>query len=348
MFEFGSYINISGVNTIVPSIWGKEAGPYMQALYLSYTIGGIIVPFATKPFMMSHHSQINELSNATSNTTDNCSTDFTGSMNITELASIKQNTSFFEDTSIENMKNQIQYAFVVTSALVFLSAIPYVIMASIGGFDFRDPMNSTKSDVVDGPTRICTGKRKWLLLSCSIGVTCLYCATEESLNNFIVTFCIDYLEWDDAFSVTLLSMYWAASCIGGLGGIVIVRILRTNKLLFITNIAWMSTFLVSLIAGLYKIHTLIWIFIPLSGLVMVIIMPAIISWTEEHVCDVTGVVSSMITISSGIGLSANPVFIGYMMENYSYMTFLYILFVESLLVFICFLFGSFWQIRIKK
>ena len=64
---------------------------------------------------------------------------------------------------------------------------------------------------------------------------------------------------------------------------------------------------------------------------MVLVIPTVISWCEENVCEISGKVSALLMISTGIGIGANPTLIGYMMEEYTYVCFVYILVVEAAL-----------------
>ena len=243
---------------------------------------------------------------------------------------------------------QIHNAFTMTCVLVLFSSLPYLVMVLMGDFDVKASIKTSKDTntekeveplreknevivVIETGTRTIQGKRKCFVIACIAGVNLLYGATEDSLGDFLVTFALDFLHWDNSTAVTLISLYWVASCIGGLAGVFLVRCLKTTKLLFIAHLFWIATFLLSLIASLYRINVMIWIFIPSSGFFMVLIIPAAISWTEENVCHITGRISSIFMIATGAGLAANPRFLGYMMETHGYISFLCILFIESVI-----------------
>ena len=123
----------SGANTIVPSIWGNEAGKYMQALYLSYTIAGITCPLLTRPFMTSHltaHTDFDQ-----ENPDISLMTAFTRTtvVSTTVQKSLSYNVStedynHLNNTLSEGRKSVIYLAFVVTGVLTLSSAIPYFIM----------------------------------------------------------------------------------------------------------------------------------------------------------------------------------------------------------------------------
>ena len=345
----------------------------MQVLYLSYTVGSIVVPFATEPFMSAGHHSLNPntgteiLKSSSENYTDtynlltctNCGDLFNTSQR--SLVNDQNYTSVF-DKNISNKTNtstssnisaddiQIHNAFTMTCVLVLCSSLPYLVMVLIGDFDVKASIRIVKDAntvkeveplrekseiivIIDTGTRKIEGKRKYFVLACVAAVNLLYRATEDSLGDFLVTFALEFLHWDNSTAVSLISLYWVACCIGGLAGVFLARYFKTTKLLFIAHSFWISTFLLSLLASLYRINVMIWIFIPSSGFFMVQIIPAAMSWTEDNVCHITGRISSIFMIATGAGLVANPRCLGFMMENYGYFSFSCILFIESVICF---------------
>ncbi|XP_060586052.1 sodium-dependent glucose transporter 1-like [Ruditapes philippinarum] len=51
MSGFGSGWLDTGGNVNIISLWDTEGGSYMQALHLSFGLGGILSPLATEPFL---------------------------------------------------------------------------------------------------------------------------------------------------------------------------------------------------------------------------------------------------------------------------------------------------------
>jgi hypothetical protein len=45
------YCIFKGANAYVMSFWGEKAGPYMQGLHFCFSMGGIVSPLATEPFL---------------------------------------------------------------------------------------------------------------------------------------------------------------------------------------------------------------------------------------------------------------------------------------------------------
>ncbi|XP_053407664.1 sodium-dependent glucose transporter 1-like isoform X2 [Mercenaria mercenaria] len=367
----------TGANTIIPSTWGSDAGPAMQALYLCYSIGGIASPLATEPFMSpklkkepakndgltfvtktyeennTAYSKINIFEQYDENVTyfRNYSEQVEGINDVLPLAKANVTSVQLNDMSVDTLYNgNIHKAFILTSILVFSSAIFFLIMLVIGGYDHRitssttpcdnpqeesDPLQEKSDVLVKTHRNEIVGSRKYLVLAFVAGINLVYSATEDGLGDFLVTFSLNYLEWENSSSVRLVSLYWGINCIGGLGGVFLAKKIRPTKLLFLAHLLWIASFLVALLASLYRIDILLTIFVSGSGLFMTLIIPAVISWTEENVCRITGRISSLFMIATGCGIAANPMFIGYMMEQYTYVSFLFILFFESTL---CFLF----------
>ncbi|WAR12929.1 MFS4B-like protein [Mya arenaria] len=393
----------TGANTVVSSIWDKDAGPYMQALYLAYTVGGVASPFVTRPFMSDEvpregttDSQTRATTPATLKRVDKeqfygpidsenvnysfrilqTNTNWTRYLNSSEMNNpvLKINETQSLPPELNNLSKVeeavvIQYAFIITSVLLFLSAIPFLAMIVSGKFITnrqlrmelivedgkpdteemaREKQAFTDVTLTKSKHTKLEGKQKIFLLILAAGVHLMYNAAEDSFGDFIISFCLDYLYWDNTQSVILLSLYWLSSCIGGIAGIFLVRILGSTKLLIIAHLAWLGTFMLASLASVFKIDILIWISMPVSGFFMVHIVPAAFTWTSENICPITGKVSSLFLIATGVGIAANPTVIGYLMEEYTYVALMYVLTVEAFLSVIMFLVAVIASNRFRK
>ena len=120
---------------------------------------------------------------------------------------------------------------------------------------------------------------------------------------------------------------------------ILVQVLSSGRLVLLAHVCWLIAFIGAMFATVYYIDILIWICVPISGFFMVQIIPASISWTEESVCKVTGKVMSLIMIATGMGLASNPPFVAYIMQIFSYASFMYIIMVDAAACFSFFLIG---------
>lgn len=204
--------------------------------------------------------------------------------------------------------------------------------------DSESLVNSTNKE--QSERKKMTGKYLVCGLVCLSLVNILYSAAEEGLGAYIFTFTREYFYWDNEESAGISSLYWITSFVGGVSGVVLVQVLGNGKLLYVVHIFWNLMFIGALTASQLRNDTLLWISISGSGLFMVQVIPAVISWTEETVCRINGKVVSIIMISAGVGVAANPAFLGFMMQTFSYLSFIYILLAEAILSLLAYLFGS--------
>ena len=246
----------SGANTIVPSIWGSKAGPFMQALYLSYTVGGIVCPLLTRPFMTT---RIDDITSYSQEKIDRCSADtFDLHLNNEEI-SPKINATPYEhnvtrefDIGNENEILRIHFAFILIGTTTLLTAIPYFVMPFLGNYDVRI---SEDSDETSRKRRAKVSKYRMcciIMFVCAVNI--LYAATEDCVGAFLVTFSLQQLHWSKTQSVILLALYWSTSCIGGLIGVFIVQRLGLARMTFAAYFLWIVSFLCALVCAQFEFY----------------------------------------------------------------------------------------------
>ena len=313
----------------------------MQALYLSYTIAGITCPLLTRPFMTSHLTEHTDFDQENPDLSLMTAFTHTTIVSTTVQKSLSYNVStedynHLNNTLSEGRKSVIYLAFVITGVLTISSAIPYFIMTFFSKHKYDDRVQDTNvSNTVEKKSKLSKVRICIVVLFVCV-VNLLYAGAEDTLGDFLITFSLYQLQWDETKSVLLMSLYWAASCLGGLIALFIVRPGTISRMTFCAFVMWVLSFLGATLCSHFHFNNLVWIFIPLSGMCMVIIIPNVISWTEMYVCNVSGKVSALIIMSTGTGIALNPPFIGHLMEKYSIIYFLYVLFIESLLCTLCF------------
>ena len=297
----------------------------MQALYLSYTVGGIVCPLLTRPFMTA------SIDNNTSSYQENTNYILQPNYNTTP-----HNQTAIRDFDLGNEEEslRIHYAFILIGSATFLTAVPYFVMSCSGIYDMRITIDSKNTDQKDR-TKL-SKCNMYSIILCVCAVNLLYVATEDCVGAFLVTFSLQQLHWSKTQSVILMALYWGASCLGGITGMFIVRRLGIARMTFAAYFLWIFSFLCAIVCAQFNFHALIWVVIPISGTCMVVIIPNVISWTEANVCNISGKISSLIMMSTGTGIATNPPFIGHLMEKYSIMCFLYVLLIESFLCMLCF------------
>lgn len=165
----------------------------------------------------------------------------------------------------------------------------------------------------------------------------MYCAVEDTFSGFLATFCINHFKWAKSYGSYATSTHWAAFSIGRFSGIFLVMRFQPVKLIGTYLICLVISFVVLVLSSSFKIGVLFWIFIACAGFSMSVVFGSIFTWTEESIMKVSSLISSFFLISASLGLMVNPLFLGYLMEEYTPMWFVYLLLGESCLCLMLYL-----------
>lgn len=188
-----------------------------------------------------------------------------------------------------------------------------------------------------GQPNLLRTKHKLLFITLLFALMFCYCSVEDTTSGFLVTFCIRHLKWDTEISSYATSTFWTTFSVGRFSGIFLVRYFKPVKLLTLHLVLLITSFVGLLFASLAFSQELVWCFIALAGFSMSVIFPCIFSWTQENIIAVSGVISAMFLIAASSGSILNPLFLAYLMDNFSPMWFMYLLLCQSCLCFMIFL-----------
>ncbi|XP_060561454.1 sodium-dependent glucose transporter 1B-like, partial [Ruditapes philippinarum] len=300
-------------NVNIISLWDTEGGSYMQALHLSFGLGGILSPLATEPFLAKPV----------------CSQPVHGNTNNSGLYlndSSVNATSFVMSYGSTN----IHFAYLITCCFVLSSSVPFfIIYYKWTGSDLK----TTSQDGSCNKHRLTPlpARQKSLVIALLFFIFLTYCAVEDTFFGYLATFCISYLQWSSSTSSYATSLFWTTYSVGRLAGVFLIKWFLPVQLLSSFLALLIISFVGLLIASLTYSIELVWLFIALVGFAMSITFPCVFSWTHENVIEVTGVISSVFLIAASSGQMLNPLFLGYLMDNISPIWFVFILLGESCL-----------------
>ena len=161
-----------------------------------------------------------------------------------------------------------------------------------------------------------------------------YCVMEDGFASFLMTFSLSYLGWDKVTGSYATAVFWAVFVIGRFVGIFMVSRFK-QKTLLTTYFLLITLSLVGfLLAALFRMVPLIWIFTGTLGFSMSVVFPCIFGWTSENIMQITGKISAMFLVSAGIGAMIFPLLVGYLMEFHSPMWFIYSLLIAIMLTLV--------------
>lgn len=344
----------TGGNADIVFIWDTDSGPYMQALHFCFSIGGVIAPFVAEPFLakakLVNTRNRNDSSAKSENYIDSIYSNFTSKSNELRLdhtdatlvaqsyilkengpSTIMQTQGNYTDDVLEEFgETSVQYSYLITAILVFMTVIPFSVMYYI------EPAEKAKVDIPSEPkettnfNKLSLPKKIFILCTLSMLII-IYCGVDDTYAGFLMTFVITELNWSKSDGSFATSLHWICFGLARLGCIFLVRFVKTSKLLVIFGIFLVLSFTGLLLSTIYDIQPLIWIFIGCPGISMSLIFPAMFTWTNENIVNVSGKMSSLFLMSASTGVMLFPLLFGYTMERFSPVWFVYLLLGQSVI-----------------
>lgn len=311
-------------------MWKDEGSPYLQALHLSFSVGGVIAPFIVTPFLAPK-------SNATSQN---------ASLGSAELTLLKSNWSSIDYYNITKAValpvTRVEYAYLIIGGLSVLTSIPFLVLflrkpscKKHIGTEMEETDDIKAANQKSSDSEFSLGLRIVLLIFLGFFYA-FYVSLEAFIEGYLMTFVVEYLDWSKTEGARITSVFWGTFAAGRVLGVFISKVLTPWKMLLcdlvLVNAVFIPMWFVS------KEHdVIVWICIPLSGVFMATIFPTGISWTDQRIMKVTGKVASVFVLSSTIGGIFNPMLLGYLFKEVSPMWFVYLLMIEGALCAIVFL-----------
>lgn len=333
----------AGGNADIVYIWDTESGPYMQALHFCFSVGGMIAPFIAEPFLAKtiiaeSGSNGSASENNSSDTYGILTSDFTDMrLNDTD-ATLAKNGSILVDSQMQSNgttdktevygETSVHYSYLITAAVVFITVIPFSVMYYMQPTEkpkperLKDKKQTTHFSTLSLP-------KKALILSILSLLIIIYCGTDDTYAGFLMTFAITQLKWSKSQGSFATSLHWICFGLARLGCIFLVRFVKTSKLIVIFATLLVISFTGLFISTIYDIKPLVWIFIGCPGISMSLIFPAMFTWTNENVVNVSGKISAMFLMSASTGVMLFPILFGYAMEQFSPIWFVYLLLGQS-------------------
>lgn len=154
--------------------------------------------------------------------------------------------------------------------------------------------------------------------------------------SFLTTFVLGQLQWTQQSASTLTSVYFGMYAVGNFIGVFILAYITSSKLIAISYVTSGVSITGILLSVMFVQKELIWVTVALSGITMSGILPTLFTWTQEHVTPITARLASGLLISGSLGVMVNPLLLGYMMDVYSPMWFIYLSLGETVLCAVLF------------
>ncbi|XP_060082942.1 sodium-dependent glucose transporter 1-like [Ylistrum balloti] len=336
------------------AVWGKSGRSFMQAMYFSDSIGGVIAPVVTAQFLSPWQQAEQSAFNHT--TVDHRNNNHSEGANVygENRNFSNQGVTFFSSRNLAKDNETIStqyyiisplfYAYMIPAIICLLVALIYMIMFLSFKYNIyadRDIAEVTSSGYIS------TSRKVMILINIGL-MSGVYTAIEESFSGFLSTFCITQFKWTTSNSSYILCAFYSCMGMGRLVAVFWVSYLNPKKILGVLCLLVSVMLLSTTLCSLQSSDSGLWLSVALLGFVFAVILPTVFTWTEEDYFPVTGHISSYLNIAADCGATVNPVIIGSMMEHYSPMWFTYILLIESFVLLTTYVIGAFLSRQKRK
>ena len=232
----------------------------------------------------------------------------------------------------------VHYAFMISAVLIFTATLGYIFLyckmshvhAKLAKLQkaAKDSKSTSGEDQEPDymPTRL-----KGVLLVLLASLMMSYCVMEDGFASFLMTFSLSYLKWDKETGAVITTVFWALFVLGRFSGIFLVSRFKQKTLLTTYLILITLSILGFLLAAVYMVIPLLWVFTGMLGFSMSVVFPCIFGWTSENIMQITGKISAMFLVSAGLGAMLYPLLVGYLMEFHSPMWFVFMLMITMVL-----------------
>ncbi|XP_060573550.1 sodium-dependent glucose transporter 1-like isoform X2 [Ruditapes philippinarum] len=338
----------TGGNADIIHVWGADVDTYMQALHFAFSIGTLLSPLATEPFLagtfvtcyektnITVENATNEFYPATTNAmTDKSTTDTPVKENVT-----LDNSSILQICNENLEETNVHHAFLMSSLFMFSATICYIYLY------IKTQRNKKKMTTLQAKANSDGDKSdkrnempiyfKIIFLSLLSLLISSYCIAEDSFAGFLMTFSLDYLDWDKSTGSYATSVFWFTFCAGRFCGIFIVSCCKNSTLLTTYLCFFTLSYIAFTITTFFKLFPLIWVSIAALGFSLSVIFPAVFSWTSEHIIHVSGKISALFLVSSCLSGMLLPLLIGFLMEYFHPMWYSYVLLITALFCVVCY------------
>ena len=329
---------VSVGNAELLRVWGKEGEMAMQFLHFSFAFGGVAGPLVTEPFLtpIPEDEKAGNASIAVASSLSNSSTIATTSPARSTMEMLNATESSTPPTvTTVPLTTVVHYAYIISGTLIFLVAIPLTVEF------FRERSQKRRQDHEDEKEDVKQPLPRGLFLFVSF-VLCffyfVYCCVDDTFASFLATFLVKQLHWSKSRAAQASSVFWASFAVGRFLSIFAVRYISSVRLIILCCLALIVSMLGFLLSADHAVDAGVWVCTVVCSMSMGPIFPTGFMWMEAELVRVTGRMVSAILVASSVGTMVNPVLTAYLMQESTPMWFSYLLFAQSILCLLVFLF----------
>ncbi|GIY14922.1 sodium-dependent glucose transporter 1 [Caerostris extrusa] len=291
----------TGGNVCCLNLWGKDSGPFYQALHFTFGLGGLIAPLIAAPFLGDYESETPEVDFNNNSTTFPNSNIHNSSQNFPN-SSLETILEGFETTS---EIPRVTYAFTIIGGFALFVTALFLIVCIIAPIDNQGQTTDE--------TQIRKRKLSFILLIVFLNIVLVFVetGTEVGYAQMLATYVVKGpLKLTSTIGSYMTSVFWGAFSVSRFASVFIAIKFSSLQMIIFDIIISLIGALILLFFGASEVWA-VWLATVLLGVGIASFFPAAVGWAERYIT-----VTNKIASSFAIGAAFGEMVIPYIISRY--------------------------------
>lgn len=289
----------TGSNMFTLVLWGKENGPFMQALHFMFGLGCFHAPLLAKPFLLE---LLEPLSNVTTTvlSEDNSTTDY--------------QDYIFPEYTVDDTALEVPYGVIACFMLINAIIFSYLFIKYRETKPHPSRVSNETKEKLGGGFAV-NPRTRYSIICLATVFMHVYCGLELAFGTLITSYAVKCdLKLDKATGAVMASVYWAFFTFFRLFAIFFADVIGAEQNIYFNFIliALSNFFLIPF--GNSNIYCL-WAGIILMGLGTSSIWASIFGFLEDFFPVTSGITASF-SVAACLGQSVMPFIVGHFIDAY--------------------------------
>ncbi|XP_055952735.1 sodium-dependent glucose transporter 1A-like [Argiope bruennichi] len=290
----------TGLNVCCLNLWGKESGPFYQALHFTYSFGSLLAPLIVAPFLGDYHHE--SLINGTSSFLNETSVEF--SSNFNNISTNFNNTSNLHGSEIPSLT----YAYLIMGGYSLVVAVSFLAVCIIAPLDVGISKNETTESKQTNFTFVT------IVVMLAFSLLFVETGTEIGYVQMVATYSVKgHLHLTSVTGSYVTSSFWAALTISRFSSIFLAIKFSSLAVIVFDLIIYLAGAVVLQFLAASREWAL-WLATVLLGFGVASLFASVITWVERYIT-VSNKILGLFASGAAFGEMAIPYVIGYFLEK---------------------------------
>ncbi|KAG8186959.1 hypothetical protein JTE90_028255 [Oedothorax gibbosus] len=291
----------TGGNVCCLNLWGKDSGPYYQALHFAFGVGGLIAPLIAAPFLGSYSLGPVDLGGNNNSSNNNL-------FFINSTQSLNSNFLNGTFSSVFSKIPTVTYAYTIIGGIALLVTVLFLLVCIV------DPVDANEQRTEEGQLRNRSVTFTFTIVFLTLILMFVETGTEIGYAQMLTSYAVkSSLRLSETVGSYMTSTFWAAFTISRFVSVFLAIKLSSLTLIFADIIITSVGSLILVFLGASEEWAL-WLATVLLGIGIASFFPAAVGWVEQYLT-VTNKMAATFTVGAAFGEMVIPYTISYYIDE---------------------------------